>query len=114
MRGKRTTITIRRRVEGTISMMGEASETWPATTGGKSIRVHIQPLTTPMRGAMASAQSAPGQVFTSSHLIIFRPSTDVQPDDRIFTEPSGNQYVVQSVNVFTTHTEVTVAITNIK
>ncbi len=115
MRGKRTTVTIRRRVEGAISMMGEATETWEAVTGGKSIRVHIQPLFTPMRGAMAAAQAVPGQIFTSSHLILFRKNTDIKTDDRIFTEPSGNQYVVQNVNEYAGHhTEATVAITNIQ
>jgi len=110
MRGKRTTVTIRRRVEGDRNPAGEPSESWPAITGGSRVGVHIQPLSMSRRAAMA--QTSPGQVLANSHLVILRKGTGVAIDDRLFDESDAKQYVVKSVDVYPSHTEVTAGITN--
>lgn len=112
MRGKRTAVSIRRRVEGDRNPAGEPAESWAATTGGHNVGVHIQPLMSPTRSAMMAAQASPGQVLASSHLVILRRGTDVAIDDRLFDAGSGKQYVVKSVDVYNGHIEATVGITS--
>jgi len=109
MRGKRTIVTIRRRLEGERLPGGERPESWPAVTGGHRVGIHIRPLS---RLAQASlAETIPGQIRNSTHLAFLRTGTDVNPDDRL-VDVAGNQYVVRSVDSYQSHIEATCEITN--
>ena len=111
MRGRKTKVSVLERVEGERNAAGEAGESWEGVQGGGTIDVVIRALTV---AKMASLNQAdPGQVFTNSLMIIFRPDFDINVDDRI-VDSKDNQYVIQHVAEYNSHTETIAGITNLQ
>jgi len=109
MRGKRTRVTLLERTEGTRNAAGEPEESWDAVTGGKYIFVHIRALSVSKMAALN--QAIPGQIFTNSLMIFFRPGFNVNVDDRL-RDKAGNHYVIQHIIPHKSHTETIAGITN--
>ncbi|KKN07931.1 hypothetical protein LCGC14_1061850 [marine sediment metagenome] len=109
MRGKRTKVTVLERTEGTRNAAGEPEESWDVVTGGGYIFVHITPLSVAKMAALNQAE--PGQVFTNSLRMAFRPGFDIDVDDRL-VDDKGNRYVIQHVMPHKSHTAAIAGITN--
>ena len=111
MRGRKTKVSVLERVEGERNPAGEAGESWEGAEGGGAIDVVMRPLTVAKMAALNQAD--PGQVFTNSLLIIFRPGFDIDVDDRL-EDSKDNQYVIQHVAKYHSHTEAIAGITNLQ
>jgi len=111
MRGRKTKVSVLERVEGERNAAGEAGESWEGAKGGGTIDVVIRALSVAKVAALNQAD--PGQVFTNSFSIIFRPGFDINVDDRL-VDSKDNQYVIQHVRPYNSHTETIAGITNLQ
>lgn len=109
MRGKRQNASIKRRRSGERNPLGEAGEEWDFVVS--DVRVHIQPLNT--AAAAALQQAEPGQVRTSTHLVLLSKGTDIEVDDRL-VDASDNEFVIQRIEKWSTQIEAYVAITDLQ
>jgi hypothetical protein len=110
MRNFNKKVAIYRRTAGALNPAGEPTETWPAVSGESSRSINISPLSVGAQAALRKAE--PGIVKMSSHLVICQRDADVAVDDRM-VDSDGNEYVVQSVEPYTSHYRIRVAITAI-
>ena len=103
--GNKTTVTIKRRLEGDRNVAGEANETWPNVTGSVNIKVNIQPVNMQQRATIMDAGLIKGQIVR----IYLEPGTDIKEDDRVYD--STNYFVVHSLEPWSSHIEATCSIT---
>lgn len=103
--GNKTTVTIKRRIEGDRNAAGEANETWATVAGSANIKVNIQPVDIQRRAMIEDAGLIKGQMLR----IYLEPGTNVDMDDRIYD--STNYYVVNAIEPWPSHIEATCSIT---
>ena len=107
--GPKESVTVKRRVAGTVNPAGEAAESWSTISTGT--QAHIQPVT--ISGPMGVAPIIAGQTRTSTHFIVFSPGDDVNVDDRV-VDSSDNNYVIDRTEPWSTHLETYASITDIQ
>ncbi len=103
--GTKTTVTIKRRIEGDRNAAGEPDEDWANVAGSVNIKVNIQPIDIQRRAKIEDAGLIQGQIVR----IYLEPNTAIKEDDRIYD--SKNYYVVHSLEPWPTHIEATCSVT---